>query len=309
MVRRITSRLTNFVLLIAILMSPALIPGCAGKNDDAYKKEIEDWKAKRLTRLTREDGWLTLCGLSWLKQGENPIGSDSSNTVVLPAGKAPAHAGSIWVDSGKIRLEAKPEAGMKYKDSAITSMALLSDEAPEPTIIKLGTLSFYVIKRGDQLGVRIKDKENPARVNFKGLDYFPVDPKWKIEATYKPYTPPKIVDVLSQVNTIEKDSCPGAVEFDVNGQTQRLDVFVEAGSEDQFWIMFEDATSGKETYANGRQLYTPVQDSTGKVIIDFNKALNWPCVFTDFATCPIPPKQNRMAIRVEAGEKMYKGHE
>ena len=295
--------------ILFLLVTLQLISGCTKSANtidvQSYNKEIEQWKQKRLTRLTSEDGWLTLCGIFWLKEGENTLGSDSTNTVVFPAGKAPKIAGSIWLQEGSIRLQAKPDAGIKYRDTAVTTMVLQSDESTDPTILTLGPLRFYVIKRGDQLAVRVKDKENPARLNFRGLEYFPTDLKWRIEAKFELYNPPKILDILSKVGTVEKDSCPGALAFEIDGKPYRIDAVIEKGSEDQLFIMVGDETNGKETYANGRQLYTNLPDSNNTTILDFNKAYNWPCVFTDYATCPIPPRQNRLPIRVEAGEKMY----
>ena len=266
-------------LSFSLLFFFALIAGCTSSTKTvdvaAHKKEIEEWQAKRLARLTREDGWLTLCGLFWLKEGKNTVGSDSSNSVVLPAGKAPGNIGSIFMEKGVLQFEAKKGVQVTIGDSAITSTPLLSDESDDgPTILRYGTLSFYVIKRGDELGVRVKDKENPARLNFKGLEYFPIDPKWRFEAKFEPYHPPKILEIPTAVGTIEKDSCPGALVFNVEGKESRLDVVVEKGSEDQFFIMLSDETSGKETYAVGRQLYTALPDSTGNVILDFNKAYN-----------------------------------
>ncbi len=291
-----------------------LLPGCGKKRSNTvdvltHKQEIEEWQKKRLTRLVRDDGWLTLAGLSWLKEGENPVGSDSTNSVILPAGKAPKLLGSIWLEKGTLRFVAKTGEEVKVKDSLITTIALKTDLDSETTILTHGTLSFYVIKRVDQLGVRVKDKENPARTNFKELEYFPIDPKWRIEARFERYAPPKILEILNVVGFVEKDSSPGVLVFDLDGKECRLDVVIEQGSEDQLFIMFSDATSGQETYGPGRQLYANLPRPDGKVVLDFNKAYNWPCVFTEFATCPIPPKQNRLPIRVEAGEKMYKGHE
>ncbi len=300
------------VILPAICM--LMLVGCGKPSQkldlNAYRQEIELWQQQRRVRITSEDGWLTLCGLFWLKEGENKFGADSSNAVVLPKGKAPGMAGSIRLDHGKLRLEARLKARVKYKDSVVTNMAIKSDEAgvAEPTILNLGTLSFYVIKRGDQYGVRVKDKENPARLNSKGLEYFPVEPKWRVEAKFEPYVPAKILKIASVVGTVEDDSCPGAIVFDVDGTTMRLDAVTETGSTDQLFIMFSDETSGKETYGMGRQLYCGLPDHDGKVILDFNEAYNWPCAFTEFATCPIPPRQNHLPVRVEAGEKMYAGH-
>jgi uncharacterized protein (DUF1684 family) len=166
---------------------------------------------------------------------------------------------------------------------------------------------LYVIKRGDQLGVRVKDSQNPARLNFKGLEYFPTDLKYRIAAKFYPYDPIRILEIPSAAGTVEKQISPGALGFSINGNEYRIDAVVEKGSEDQFFIMFADGTSGKETYGPGRQLYTTLPDSTNTVILDFNRAYNWPCVFTEFATCPIPPRQNIIADRIEAGEKMYHG--
>jgi len=287
--------------------------GCgkpASKLDmSAYKEEITKWKERRLTGLTRDDGWLTLCGFFWLKEGENRFGSDSSNEIVFPVGKAPRVAGSLWFENGIVRVKARKEAGITSKGQPVRSMVLLSDEdgLKDPTVLDIGTLSFYLIKRGGHLAVRVKDKENPARLNFKGLEYFLLDPKWRFEAMFEPYNPPKILQIATKINTVESDSCPGALAFDVEGKSYRLDVIVEQGTENKLFVMFKDSTNGKETYALGRQLYTEMPDSNRKVILDFNKAYNWPCVFTEFATCSIPPKQNHLSFRVEAGEKMYAG--
>jgi hypothetical protein len=175
----------------------------------------------------------------------------------------------------------------------------------DPTILKCGTISFYVIKRGDQFGVRIKDKENPARMNFKGMEYFPIDPTWCVEATFEPYNPPKVISIASVIGTVDHDTCRGALRFEIDGRTYRLNPVTEQGSENELFIMFNDATNGKETYGNGRQLYASLPDSNNHVILDFNKAYNWPCVFTVFATCPIPPRENTLPIPITAGEKMY----
>jgi len=300
------------IKLITMLL--LLSAGCqrTGGTFDAqkYRQEIEDWRKQRLARLTSDDGWLTLVGLYWLKEGENGLGCDPANTITLPSGKAPEFAGSIWLEKGKLRFRARPGVNIKHDDSTVTTLTLLSDDDPGgPTILRLGAVSFYVIKRGDDYAVRLKDNESVTRRNFKGLGYFPIDPAWRVEARFEPYVPPKFLDVASQVGTTEKDSCPGALVFDIGGRTYRLDPVIEKGSEDQLFIMLADETNGDETYAVGRQLYTSLPDSNNRVILDFNKAYNWPCVFTDCATCPIPPPQNHLPIRVEAGEKMYKGHQ
>src|ERR1041384_774694 len=168
-------RFYYFLTLAMIALFTALPLGCAksGATVDpgAHRKEIRDWQKTRLKNLTKDDGWLTLCGLFWLKEGENTFGSDTANAIVFPPGKTPARAGSIWLEHGALRMEARPGAQIRHGDSAVASMVLTSDGegASDPTILDIGTIRFYVIKRGEQLGVRVKDKENPARVNFKDL--------------------------------------------------------------------------------------------------------------------------------------------
>ncbi len=303
-----------YFVLVSIGILSVYLFGCSKKSTvtdiDTYVKDIQQWQKKRAVNLEKEDGWLSLCGLSWLIEGENRVGSDSSNTVVLPKGKAAAYIGSIFQNKGSFLFRAASGVEVKIKDSVVTEIALHHDQEQniDPTILKVGTLSFYVIKRGDQFGVRVKDKDNPARLNFKGLDYFPINPDWRVEAVFQPYTPPKLLSVGSVIGVTEIDTCPGALVFDLNGQTCRLEPIIEQGSENELFIMFNDATNGNETYANGRQLYTSLPDANHHVIIDFNKAYNWPCVFSDFATCPIPPRQNTLPLRVTAGEKMYTGN-
>ena len=296
------------MLWIALILLAGCKKAPGAFDAGGYGKELQAWKEKRLARLTREDGWLTLCGLFWLKEGENTCGSDSSNGIIFPPGKAPKRAGSILLARGTARFLSSPGAEVRCNDSLVASMALAADDSPDPTILTCGTLRFYVIKRGDQFAVRVKDSENPARKDFKGLDYFPADARWRIEARFEPYTPPKMLRVPSIVGTVETDSCPGAIAFEVGGTPCRIDAVIEKGVEDELFIMFADSTNGRETYQVGRQLYAPLPDSAGKVILDFNKAYNWPCVFTVYATCPIPPPQNHLPFRVDAGEKMYRGH-
>lgn len=253
-----------------------------------------------LEKLTKDDGWLTLIGLFWLKEGENSLGSDSTDTVVLPKDKTALHLGSIWLTNGTLRFEAKKGVEVRWKDSLISKIDLQSDEGgKDPTILSIGTVNFYVIERGGKYAVRVKDKESETRKNFKGLECFPIDAKWRIEAKFEPYSPPETLNIPSMVGTIEKYPCPGALVFELDGKEHRLDAVIETGSENRLFITFGDATNGGETYNLGRQLYTALPDSNNKVILDFNRAYNWPCVFTVYATCPLIPKQNILPIRVE----------
>ena len=299
-------------VIACIALTASVLNGCARKESSpdpvAYKKQIEDWQARRLARLTREDGWLTLAGLFWLREGKNSVGGDSTNAVILPSDKTPAKVGTIIRKGNALLFTATKGVTVTWKDSSITSIDLATDETDNPTILRCGSVMFYVIKRGDLLGVRIKDSQSETRLRFKGLDFFPIDPEYRFEAVFERYPTPTILHIPTQAGVTEEDSCPGALVFSHHGVTCRLDAVIEQGSEDQLFIMFSDETSGKETYGPGRQVYAPLPDSAGHVILDFNQAYNWPCVFTVYATCPIPPRQNHLPFRVEAGEKMYVGH-
>jgi uncharacterized protein len=297
------------ILILAVVALIISLTGCTQKKQidiAAYNQEIQQWQAKRAEGLQKEGGWLTLCGLFWLKEGENKFGTDSTNTIIFPPERSPKYAGSIFLENGELRLKSAKGVDVKVNDSLVTDMNIQSDGngKSNPTMMTLGSLTFYVIKRSDQLGVRIKDKENPARVHFKGLDYFPVDTKWRLEAKFEPYNPPKIIPIMNVLNQVSNDTCPGAIAFDIDGKTYRLDALMEGK---EFFIIFHDETAGKETYGMGRFLGAALPDSNNTVLLDFNKAYNPPCAFTTFATCPVPPKQNYLPIQVEAGEKSYAG--
>jgi uncharacterized protein len=307
--RQQTAAAAGTVLVAAALL---LASGCSKRHSVdpvSYGKEITDWQTKRAKSISGENSWLTIAGLYWLKPGENSFGSDSSNTVILPPGKIPPIAGIIlWKDS-ILTLTAKPGAGVTVHDSAVTTIRLRADMDGEPTVVAMGSVSFYVIRRGEQMGIRVKDKENAARKHFTGLDFYTPNPEWRIEGKYEPYTVPKVIPVTSVIGTVENDTFPGSVVFSKNGREFRLMAGTESGPQPMLYFMFSDETGGKETYGLGRQLSVPMPDSAGTVVMDFNKAYNWPCAYTDFATCPIPPRENHLAIGVEAGEKKYPGHD
>lgn len=278
-----------------------------------YESDILDWRKKRVERLTSEDSWLTLVGLYWLNEGTNQIGSDKAENNILLTGKAPAKVGTMQLSSGKVTFVPAVPVTIRG-DKAVEAPAgkpieLKNDtEADGPTVIGLGTMSFQVIKRNERFGVRVKDPESDARKHFAGIDYFPVDPKWRVVARYEPYDPPKKIPITNVIGMTAEETSPGALVFEVGGKTHRLDPILEAGSEELF-IIFRDQTSADATYPAGRYLYAAKPGADGSVVVDFNKAYNPPCAFTEFATCPLPPLQNKLPFRIEAGEKKYgKGH-
>ena len=290
--------------LLAASVSTPVPP--AGGGAEAYSDEIARWRARRLDRLRSEGGWLTLVGLFWLEPGKNAVGSGAGNRVVLPQGKASAFVGSLDRSGDSVTLHAAPGSGVLADGKPVTALALRSDEDGEPTVLTLGSLSFYVIRRGERLGVRVKDSQSEARKNFQGIESFAVDPKWRVEARFEPYDPPRSIAVPNVLGMVDSEKSPGALVFELDGKTYRLDPVLERGETD-FFVIFGDQTNGKETYGAGRFLYAPPPVG-GRTVLDFNKAYNPPCVFTPYATCPLPPPENRLAIRVEAGEKAYGGH-
>lgn len=299
------------LLLIALLAAATLwavdatAPAPGRVDPEAYRKEIETWRQERNEGLKKEDGWLTLVGLYWLKPGENRFGSDPGNPVILPKGKAPGVAGNLKVEGNAVTVSVEPGVALTADGQEVKpGMPLKTDADGKPTTLELGSLRFYVIKRGDRLGVRIKDRESPLRAGFKELDAYPIQPDWRVVARFEPYKDKKI-SIANIVGQVDDLPSPGAVVFDWQGKTYRLDA-LEGSPEGGLFLLFGDKTNGKETYGAGRFLDTdPPKD--GKVVVDFNTAYNPPCAFTAFATCPLPPPQNKLSIAVPAGEKKFAG--
>ena len=270
--------------------------------DPEHEKAVEAWRKERLTRLTEEFGWLTLVGLHWLKEGDNHIGSKDGSAVHLPP-SVPADVGALTVEGDVLTFTAAKGVTVTHESQPITKVDLLRDTQDKgPTKLQVGTVRFYVIERGGKLGVRVKDSQSAVRTGFKGLNYFPVDTGWRKTARFEPHTEPKTLTIQNVLGDVEEEVSPGSVVFMVEGKEYRLDV--TGDPESKMFIVFKDTTANTETYGAGRFIYTgPVQD--GKVELDFNQAYNPPCAFTAFSTCPLPPKQNRLPVRVEAGEKKY----
>jgi uncharacterized protein (DUF1684 family) len=294
-------------LFLALLL---VLSACARKHPQSriapatYQKEIAQWRSQRLAELKSESGWLTLIGLFWLKEGENKFGSQSDNDIVLPKDELAGHAGSFSLHDGSVRLDAT-QKGLTVDGKPVKSLELKSDADDHPTILRQASLSFQIIKRGDKFGLRVKDSQNPDRLNFKGTEFYAPDLKWRIDAQFEPYNPPKPMPITNVLGMESSESSPGAVKFEVDGKEYRIDAITEKGERHLFMIV-SDKTSGKDTYPAGRYLYVDPPDTSGHIVIDFNKAFSPPCAFTKFATCPLPPKQNRLPFAIAAGEKYQK---
>lgn len=278
-------------------------------NTDNYKQGIEQWRAGRVERLTAADGWLSLIGLEWLRPGTNRIGSAADNDIVLSAG--PAHLSVVTLAAdGSLHIALNKDSGATIDGKAIAEAPLLDDaHVPAdaaPTRVGFGSASFYVIDRDGRKGLRVKDTEAPSRKHFGGIDAFPIDPSWRIEATWVPAPPGETLEMGTVIGTIDRYPVPGKLEFSRDGKRFEILPVIEVPGDAQYFVVFADRTSGKETYGAARFLYVdPPQH--GKVVLDFNKAYNPPCAFTPFATCPLAPPENRLDLRVTAGEKNYRG--
>lgn len=265
---------------------------------------LEEWRAKRAANLTSETGWLTLVGLYWLKAGDNSFGREKSNRIALDHQGLEAKAGTFTVKDGKVTFTAAPGAVVTQGKTPVTSIVMTPDTAGEPTTLAAGSLRFFVIERVGKLGVRIRDVDHPARTHFAGLEYFPEKQDWIVDARFEPYPANKRIPILNILGMTDQMVSPGAVVFTKNGKEWRLDTILETPDDDELFVMFADATSARETYGAGRFLYIPMPQH-GRAKIDFNRAYNPPCAFNEFATCPLPPQQNRLQMRVDAGEKKY----
>jgi len=249
-------------------------------------------------------------GLHWLEEGESRVGSAPGSDVPLPA-KAPGEVGVIEITAGpERRVVFRPTPGVEVTVAGrpVTEPLPLATDAggAEPTILELATFDLYVIDRDGRLAVRVKDSESPARLGFRGLEYYPIDPRWRVAADFEPYEPPRVLTIANVLGGSTEERLPGALHFRLGEERYSLDAIQEAGS-DELFVIFADPTNGEETYGAGRYLYTAFPGADGKAVVDFNKAYNPPCVFTPYATCPLPPPQNRLPLRVEAGEKIYGG--
>jgi uncharacterized protein (DUF1684 family) len=273
-------------------------------DPQAYLADVEAWRARRLNGLTSPRGWLSVVSLDWLRPGPNPIGSDPSSRIVLPE-RAPAHVGSIDLEEdGRLLGRFDPEAGVTHDGRPVESLELADDAEGRATVLELGRISFSVIHRVGEWAVRVRDRDAPARRTFPGIEHWPVDPRWRIEARFDANDPVPTVVVPTIIAQGDEYRLPGTLRFEIDGEPFALVAFEEGPAAD-YLVVFADETTGRETYGGGRFVYVRPPDERGMTVLDFNRSYNPPCVFTPYATCPLPPDGNRLAIRVEAGERRF----
>jgi len=290
-------------VFLAGLASWGAVPSRAA--DAVYSTEVQAWRQNREAGLKADGGWLTVAGLFWLKEGPNRFGSASDNDIVLPA-SAPARGGRFQVKGPAVTVRFEPGVAAQVEGRTVAQTVLHADTRGPAEVVTLGPLRMHVIERGGRLAIRLKDMNAEARRAFTGLHWFPVDERYHITARFVPHRGLKPLAVPNILGQVEKMPSPGYAVFEMDGREHRLaGVFETPGATELFFI-FKDETSGKETYPSGRFLHSALPKD-GHLVLDFNKAYNPPCAFTAYATCPLPPRENWLGRRIEAGELRY-GH-
>jgi uncharacterized protein (DUF1684 family) len=290
--------------LLTLLGALLLTSTALASDPQTERTNVEQWRAERVADLTSETGWLTLVGLYWLNPGENTIGHAPSNTLVLDHPNLTATAGTFVLTGDKVTFNAKLGSGITHAGEQITTIDMVSDAKESPTVISSGSLRFFIIERAGKFAVRVRDVASVRRRDFRGLEYFPISSDWVFEARFEPYEPVHHIKIVNVLGMEDDMVSPGAVVLTKDGQEVRLDAVLDGADASDLFIMFADGTSGHETYGAGRFLHVPFA-TAGKTVVDFNKAYNPPCAFNNFATCPLPPYQNRVKLKITAGEKNY----
>jgi uncharacterized protein len=263
-----------------------------------YTSEIRTWRKEREARLQADGGWLTVSGLFWLKDGDNPFGSEASNAILLPT-SVPPRAGVITFRPGEVRFSLNDGVSGTIDGAPVSSGLLKPDTTGEPDVLSLGRVTLQVIERSGRFGIRVKDMDSERRRRFPGLRWFPVKESYRVVARLVPA--PGMVSITNILGQVSEMPRPGHLVFTLNGKELSLDPVLEEPDAKELFIMFRDQTAPKQTYGAGRFLYVDLPKD-GQVVVDFNKAYSPPCAFTPYATCPLPPKQNRLPVRIEAGE-------
>jgi uncharacterized protein (DUF1684 family) len=310
--RYVQRKSSSLGLLFALLAAPSFTPS-ASAQDANWEHELAAWRTQHVNDLLKPAGWLSLTGLEWLQPGDNSFGTAADNKIHL-AGNGTAHIGILHLEGNSVRLI--PPAGgfpadLKVADAPATAQLLLveADTDKNAPHITIGTLNMYVIRREDRYALRVKDSKAPTLVEFHGLNWYAPDAKYRVKAKWIPYSPPKSVTLATLAGTTYSQPVPGVAEFVLDGKTHRLEPVLEDPAAPQLFFILRDNTSATTTYKACRFLYTVLPthglDNPGELVLDLNRLENPPCAYTPFATCPLPPPQNRLTIALPVGEKRY----
>ncbi len=288
-------------LIFASLLCSTLL---SAQSVNPYAQQFQTWHEHRMKELQAENGWLNLAGLFWLKPGINTFGTAKTNDFVFPEENTADLRGDFTLENDEVWLHTAPESKVWLNRKRVVD-ALRLFPVDTTVVLGSGSLRWFVVKRGDRYAVRLRNLQHPALLHFKGVDTYPADSLWRVSARLERATDKKI-PITNMLGQTLLQTSPGTLVFKLHGVTYRLDAVEDEG---KLFILFADQTSGVETYGTGRFLYADQPNAKGFTVLDFNHAINPPCAFTTFATCPLPPKQNRLEIAVTAGEKNYGEHE
>ncbi len=296
------SRKLGLVLLSIIAVVSAVAAGAT-----THSAKVEAARAERLAKLQLPDGWLTLVGLHFLKEGPNSVGSAKDNDVVIAAGPARVGIVTVAADGKVVTIDVAPNTDIRIDGEPKKKGELKWSEPRKPTLVTAGTVTLFAVDRGGKKALRVKDSAARRRTHFVGLDYFPIDPSWRIEARWVPFEKSRLVPITTMLGQTAPEPVPGKAVFERDGKTYEL-LPIDEGRDVPLFFVISDTTSGKETYGGCRFLYVPwPKEGADKIVLDFNLAENPPCAFTPFSTCPLPPKENRLPFALKVGEKNYRG--
>jgi uncharacterized protein (DUF1684 family) len=281
-------------------------PVTATADKPTWADELQKWREEREKRLRADNGWLTLAGRYPLKEGANTIGTGKDNDVIFPAalkGTGPERLGTVQVDltAKKVTLKLADGVSMVSGGKAFTGERVLGAATDKRDWVSLERLSMHIIERDGKYVLRLADNESPVRKDFAGCIWYPANEAFRVKAKFVPYAEEKTLSIVNIIDEVSKQPCPGYAEFELKGQTYKLDAIKDG---EGLFFVFRDKTAGDTTYKAARFLDIDKQPGANETFtLDFNKAYNPPCAFSNYTTCPLPPKQNILNVRIEAGEK------
>ena len=291
------------LITVAILAGSLILPTnmSANESESDYIEQMQQWRQARHERLSDPDGWMTLVGMEWLEEGENPVGSAESNSARIPGG--PGSWDTIFLAGDEIRYVPASNSGITVDGETVQEAMLVPDNKGRPTGVRSGDLSFYVIFR-ESYALRIKDRKAPNLLAYKEMPAYDIQPDWRIEGRFERAEEGAVIEIANVLGQVSDTPLFGTFQFEREGTPYSL-LALGAEDSDDLWFIFADKTSGRETYGAGRFLYRDGMPEDGKLVVDFNKAYNPPCAYNDYSTCSLPPQQNRLRLAVRAGEMKY----
>ncbi len=303
--KRLKSYLFAVLPVVIFITCLGLVSGCEGDRpltEEEHKEYVEQWHRERIERLGEEQGWLKLAGLFWLEEDVHSFGSSSENDIVLPEGSIDAQAGTVRRNGREITFSPNEETDFTINGETLNGSITFHME--NPLEFTHGRLTFTFIERDETVGLRLYDQQSEIYTGFAGIERFPVDLSYRVDATLIPHEEPTTIPIVNILGQTAENDTPGVLEFELKSETHRLWAISASGG-DRLFLIVADETNRSSTFGGGRFLYVDNPGPLGTVTVDFNKLYNPPCAFSDYTTCPLPPPENRLNVAIEAGEKRY----